>query len=295
MKDSNTRLGGSFPTIWPWVLFFCLHYVWAYIFPRLIISCSVLFCTACFSFLYSDCSESTENWSRQSKKENRTNNRNRSIKPCHRTNNFLQHKWWTCELTTTSFRNWLLEITGTANFEIIVAGTSTLATVFVVFFQFFCLFFFLLNFFSCCQKKLFHFSPNYDSILRWKIILLKDHLWWCSVYGSCFCSCHSVSYSLQFKRKCTGVSFTLQVEHSGEVSVSILLFWPFSIDCPLFNLVILEIPFLEVFFRRVPLVLNFLWDMLRTMSLYFVFWVFPSSSPYTYGEHFVTLLYFRWW
>ena len=124
------------------------------------------------------------------------------------------------------------------------------------FFQFFCLFFFLLNFFSCCQKKVLHFSPNYDSILRWKIILLKDHLWWCSVYGSCFCSCHSVSYSLQFKRKCTGVSFTLQVEHSGEVSVSVLLFWPFSIDCPLFSLVILEIPFLEVFFRRVPLVLT---------------------------------------
>ena len=72
MKDNNTRLGGSFPTIWPWVLFFCLHYVWAYIFPRLIIICSVLFCSACFSFLYSDCSESTENWSRQSKIKKRT-------------------------------------------------------------------------------------------------------------------------------------------------------------------------------------------------------------------------------
>ena len=33
----------------------------------------------------------------------------------------------------------------------------------------------------------------------------------------------SVSYSLKFKRKCSGVSYNLQVQHSEEVSVSILL------------------------------------------------------------------------
>ena len=47
--------------------------------------------------------------------------------------------------------------------------------------------FFLLNFFSCCQNKLFHFFPNCDDILRSKITLVKDHIWWCSIYGSCFC------------------------------------------------------------------------------------------------------------
>ena len=61
--------------------------------------------------------------------------------------------------------------------------------------------------------------------------------------------------------------FTL---HSGEVSVSIFLLWSFSIECPVFSLAILEIPLLEVFFRRVALSVNFLWDMLGTMSLYFV-------------------------
>ena len=68
----------------------------------------------------------------------------------------------------------------------------------------------------------------------------------------------SVSYSLQFKRKCTGLS------------VSNLLSWPFSIQCPVFSLAILEIPLLEVFFRGVALSVNFLWDMLGTMSLYIV-------------------------
>ena len=49
------------------------------------------------------------------------------------------------------------------------------------------------------------------------------------MYGSYFCrkffAC-SVSYSLQRKRKCSGVSFTLEVEHFGEVSVLILFLWP---------------------------------------------------------------------
>ena len=80
----------------------------------------------------------------------------------------------------------------------------------------------------------------------------------------------SVSYSLQFKRKFYGVSFTLQVEHSGEVSVSILLLWPLSIECPIFSLAIIELPFLEVFFKRVALSVNVLRDILGTMSLYFV-------------------------
>ena len=135
---------------------------------------------------------------------------------------------------------------------------------------------------------------------RWPMVMFN-------FYGSCFVEdflyiisfsnfARSVSsYSLQFKRKSTGVSFTLQVGHSGEVSVSILLLWNFSVECPVFSLIILRIPLLEVFFRRVALSVNFLWDMLGTVSLYFVFWVFPSSSPFTYGEHFVTLLYFRWW
>ena len=69
---------------------------------------------------------------------------------------------------------------------------------------------------------------------------------------------HSLCHSLQFKRKCTGLS------------VSNLLSWPFSIECLVFSLAILEIPLLEVFFRGVALSVNFLWDMLGTMSLYIV-------------------------
>ena len=41
-----------------------------------------------------------------------------------------------------------------------------------------------------------------------------------------------------------------------------------SWKCPVFSLS--EIPFLEVFFRRLTLSVNFLWDMLGTMSLNFV-------------------------
>ena len=77
-------------------------------------------------------------------------------------------------------------------------------------------------------------------------------------------------YSSQLKRKCSGVSVTLQVEHSGEVSVSVLLFWPFGMEFPVLSLAILEIPFLVLFFRRMALSVNFLWDMLGTMFLYFV-------------------------
>ena len=50
-------------------------------------------------------------------------------------------------------------------------------------------------------------------------------LWQLFLQKICFLSfssfAQSVSYSLQFKRKYTGVFFTLQVKHSGEVSMSI--------------------------------------------------------------------------
>ena len=61
----------------------------------------------------------------------------------------------------------------------------------------------------------------------------------------------------------------LQVEHSGKVSVSVFLFWPCSMECPVFSLAILEIPFLELFFNRMALSVSFLWDMLGTIYLYF--------------------------
>ena len=32
-------------------------------------------------------------------------------------------------------------------------------------------FFSILNFFCCCQDKLFYFFPDYDSILKWIIML----------------------------------------------------------------------------------------------------------------------------
>ena len=68
-----------------------------------------------------------------------------------------------------------------------------------------------------------------------------------------------------------GSSSLCKLSILGRVSVSVLLLWTFSTECPVFSLAILEIPLLEVFFRRVALiVINFLWDMLETMSLYFV-------------------------
>ena len=94
-------------------------------------------------------------------------------------------------------------------------------------------FFSILDFVSFCQNKLFHFfpmtaswdvwscSPNIPSIVMfnlWQLFLQKISF---ISFSSSACS---RSYSLQFKRKCSGVSFTLQMEHSGEVSALILLF-----------------------------------------------------------------------
>ena len=45
--------------------------------------------------------------------------------------------------------------------------------------------------------------------------------------------------------------------HSGEASVSIWLLPSLSMECPVFSLAILEIPFLEVFFKRMTLSVNF--------------------------------------
>ena len=57
-----------------------------------------------------------------------------------------------------------------------------------------------------------------------------------------------------------------------------------NIACPAFSFVMLEIPFLEVFFKRVALSVNFLWDLLGTMSLYFVCFDFSYLLVYLLME-----------
>ena len=94
-----------------------------------------------------------------------------------------------------------------------------------------------------------------------------------------------VLYSLQFKRKCSGISFTLQVEHFGEVSVSVLLLWPLSMECPVFWLAILEIHFLEVFSKRMAVSVDFLWDMLPIIFFYFVYFEFSHLLVYLLMEN----------
>ena len=79
-----------------------------------------------------------------------------------------------------------------------------------------------------------------------------------------FCS-FCVIFFLQFKRKCSGVSFTLPV-HSGAFwggfSVNFVFVTLISIECPVFSLAILEIPFLhsgnifQAFLEEWPLVLT---------------------------------------
>ena len=95
------------------------------------------------------------------------------------------------------------------------------------------------------------------------VVFVEDLLY---IFFSSFS--RSVSYSLQFKRSCSGFSFTFQVEHSGEVLVSVLLLRPLSIEYPGFSVAILKIPFLEVFFERVGFSVNFLRGMQGAMSLF---------------------------
>ena len=108
-------------------------------------------------------------------------------------------------------------------------------------------------------------SPNKSSIL------MRDFPIFLLLYNS-FTSFSSLALSFlnyaQFKRKCSGVSFTLQNVHSGWVSGSILLLCPFNMECPVFSLIIFVIPFLEVFFRRIDLFAKFCWVIFGTIFLY---------------------------
>ena len=89
-------------------------------------------------------------------------------------------------------------------------------------------------------------------------------------------------WSLQSKRKWWGVSLMLQVEHSNGVSGSILCLWPLSIEWPVFNLTILEMPFLEVFFKSTVLNLRFLGVILGTIFLYMLLLEFSQRLAHLF-------------
>ena len=64
----------------------------------------------------------------------------------------------------------------------------------------------------------------------------------------------------QFKRKCSGVYFTLQNVHSGWISGSILLLCPFNMECHVFSFI----------FRSIDLFAKFCWVTFGTMFFVFV-------------------------
>ena len=54
------------------------------------------------------------------------------------------------------------------------------------------------------------------------------------------------------------------------VSVSVFFSWPLIMEFTIICLAILEISFLEVFFKRMAFSVNFLWDILGTIFLYYL-------------------------
>ena len=85
--------------------------------------------------------------------------------------------------------------------------------------------------------------------------------------------CHSLSKTLQCRRRCEGVSLTLQWSQSGVISKSIFLLWLFSMQCPDFSLIIFEAPFLEVCLRCNASCFSSSLDIVGAMFLYLLSFV----------------------
>ena len=117
---------------------------------------------------------------------------------------------------------------------------------------------------------------NSASLFLWQHIemeshtLLIDHLWWCSLYESCFCCSFCVIFLIEINSlmeiKCSGVSFTLQVHFWGGFSVS-FAFVTLKHWVPCFQPCNFRNSFSGSIFQKIGPQCSLL---LGTMSLYFV-------------------------
>ena len=85
---------------------------------------------------------------------------------------------------------------------------------------------------------------------------IKETLWWCLIYDIC---CNLKENILGFLYLCKGSIL-------GKFQCQLLL-WQLSMVCPVFSLAIVEILFVEVFFKIMRFSFNFLWDMLGTIFI----------------------------
>ena len=112
-------------------------------------------------------------------------------------------------------------------------------------------------------------SPSNSAIVPLKVALFELK----TSYTVFISLCHSLSKTLQCRRRCEGVSLTLQWSQSGVISKSILLLWLFSMQCPDFSLLIFEAPFLEVYFRCNARCFSSSLDIAGAMFLYLLSFV----------------------